>query len=84
MYKKKILFKTDDEQKILISKCQKNKYLKIKKLCKKMNIKNYIKSNGDVVITDQDNVIISGNVFRVFYFLHNRYRQQRQVLKNGK
>lgn len=81
---KMVTFKTDDDVRITVTKSQRNKYLKIKKLCKKLELCNRIKANGNVIITDSDNsFLFGGNPFYVCNKLLNKYRQQKVVMSNA-
>lgn len=74
-----ITFKTDNNNKIVISKSQKNKYLKIKKLCKKLGYKNYIHSDGNITVKDSDdNLICHGYFGYVYKKLLGQFKNQKE------
>lgn len=70
------VFKTDDNNNIVITKTEKFKYLKIKMLCKKMDYRNYVHSNGDITIKNSDNGFICCGTF------NHVYRKLIKQLKN--
>lgn len=81
---KMVTFKTDDDVRITVTKSQRNKYLKIKKICKRLELYGRIKENGNVIITNSDNsFLFGGNPFYVYHKLLNKYRQQKVVMSNA-
>lgn len=61
------VFKTDDNNNIVITKTEKIKYLQIKRLCKKMDYKNYVYSNGSITVKNNDGGVVCAGSFHAVY-----------------